>query len=380
MMKVIHLISGGDTGGAKTHVITLLKELKNHMDVMLVCMMEGEFAKEARKVGIPVTVIVQKQRYDLSIVKELKDMLKKGKYDILHCHGARANFIAAFLKVFISIPIITTVHSDYRLDFTESLYKKWIYTNINAIALRQLPYYIAVTENFKRLLIKRHFNPDRIFVTYNGIDMNTLLPKKDPDSFLQTYGLSYDKSNIYVGSAVRLHPVKGIDILLKAACRIIQKHPNVHFLIAGDGETRSEYEKQIHQYQLESNVHLLGHVRDIYSFYHMIDMHVLSSYSEGFPYVLLECARQKKATISSDVGGIPEMIEDQKSGLLFPVGDVDLLTTHIENLVSNPEKRKVLGDAFYQRVQEYFSAEQMVKEHMNIYSKIRKEVNDEIYR
>ena len=148
------------------------------------------------------------------------------------------------------------------MDFTESLYKKWIYTNINAIALRQLPYYIAVTENFKRLLIKRHFNPDRIFVTYNGIDMNTLLPKKDPDSFLRTYGLSYDKSNIYVGSAVRLHPVKGIDILLKAACRLF-KTSQCSLLIAGDGETKVNM-KQIHQYQL-NQMYIYWGVRDIYS-------------------------------------------------------------------------------------------------------------------
>ncbi len=372
MMKVIHLISGGDTGGAKTHVITLLKELKNHMDVMLVCMMEGDFTRAAREAGIPLTVVIQKKRYNLSIVKNLEKIVREGKYDLLHCHGARANFIAVFLKAFIDIPIVTTIHSDYRLDFTESLYKKWIYTNINSVALRRIPYQIAVTEDFKQLLEKRHFNPEQIFVTYNGIDMNSHLKVQDPSSFLKKYDLSYKEDEVYIGSAVRLHPIKGIEILLKAAQKVIRKYPFIHFLIAGEGETRSEYEKIIHQHKLESHVHLLGHVDDMVSFYNAIDIHVLSSYSEGFPYVLLECARQKKATISSKVGGIPEMIQHNHSGLLFPVGDVDCLAEYIEELALDPQKRKVLGETFYQEVKERFSAEQMVKQHIHIYEQIQK--------
>ena len=368
----MHLISGGDTGGAKTHVITLLKELKNQEDIMLVCLMEGDFSRDAKKAGIPVTVVAQKQRYDLTVVKKLKQLYDQGNYDLLHCHGARANFLAVFLRVWAKIPVVTTVHSDYRLDFDDSLYRKWIYTNINSIALRMIPYYIVVTENFKQLLVERHFDSERIYITYNGIQIdNQLSSVEDPAVFLKKHQIDYVEGCLYVGIVARLHPVKGIEVFLQAAKQIIQEYPNVKFLVAGNGECMAEYKTWVEKNNLTSFIFFLGHIADIESFYHTIDINVLTSYSEGFPYALLEAAQQKKATISSAVGGIPEMIEDQRSGYLFQPGDVEALVRYLKTLIESPEKRKVLGEQFYERVKEKFSATQMAESHVEIYKQIQ---------
>lgn len=371
-MKVMHLISGGDTGGAKTHVITLLKELKNQVDIMLVCLMEGEFSRDAKKAGIPVTVVEQKQRYDLTVVKKLKQLYEQGDYDLLHCHGARANFIAVFLRIWAKIPVVTTVHSDYRLDFDDSLYRKWIYTNINSVALRMLPYYIAVTDNFKQLLMKRNFNPERIYITYNGIQIDEQLPTvENPSVFLKKHQIDNFEDHLYIGIVARLHPVKGIEIFLQAAKQIIQEYPKVRFLLAGGGECMEEYKAWVQKNNLTSSIFFLGHITDIESFYHTIDINVLTSYSESFPYALLEAAQQKKATVSSAVGGIPEMIEDHRSGYLFPPGDVEALVSYLKELIESPDKRKALGEQFYERVKEKFSATQMAASHVEIYKQIK---------
>src|SRR5699024_5596397 len=143
-MKVLHLISGGDTGGAKTHIINLLTELDKIMDVKIICFLKGDFFHDLKGKGINIEVFKQKKRYDMSIVSQLREEIEREDYDIIHCHGARANFIAMFLKTKVKGPFITTIHSDYKLDFKDNPYKNIVYTAINTISLKKFDYYIAI--------------------------------------------------------------------------------------------------------------------------------------------------------------------------------------------------------------------------------------------
>ncbi len=114
-MKVIHLISGGDTGGAKTHVHMLLRNLTSHIDVTMVCFMDGPFAQEARELGIPTVIFPSNNIF--RTLRELKQFILDGGYDLIHCHGARGNMMGAFLRRSTGLPTVSTVHSDYRLDY-----------------------------------------------------------------------------------------------------------------------------------------------------------------------------------------------------------------------------------------------------------------------
>ena len=116
-IRVLHLISGGDTGGARTHVMNLINGLSESVFVMLVTLMESDFTEDAKKLKLPLTILNQKSRFDLSVTKEIESLVKKNKVNLIHVHGARANFISTFVKKsFPNIPIVTTVHSDYLLD------------------------------------------------------------------------------------------------------------------------------------------------------------------------------------------------------------------------------------------------------------------------
>ena len=137
-MKVIHLISGGDTGGAKTHVHSLLQGLDGKVELTMVCFMEGPFAQEARELGIP-TVVLPGHNVPRILCK-LKHMILTGKYDIIHCHGARGNMMGSLLRRMTGLPVITTVHSDYRLDYLGRFFSRLTYGTINTIALRTLDY------------------------------------------------------------------------------------------------------------------------------------------------------------------------------------------------------------------------------------------------
>ena len=113
-MKIIHMISGGDVGGAKTHVLSLLAGLNKTEDVHLICFTEGAFAQEARRLGIPTTVLCDGSL--LSVRRRILAMIRHDGYQIIHCHGARANLMGMLLRRRAGIPVISTIHSDYRLD------------------------------------------------------------------------------------------------------------------------------------------------------------------------------------------------------------------------------------------------------------------------
>lgn len=373
-MKVLHLISGGDEGGAKTHVLTLLDRLiKEGINIELLCIMEGRFTEDARKLGIPLKVISQEKRYDFKTILKIKKYIAEGKYDIVHCHGARANFIAFFIKGGLNITFITTMHSDYKLDFKDSFYKQAIFMPINAIALRKFDYILPVTKSFEKMLLKRGFKKEKMFVIYNGINFDKKINSIPRKEFLKKYDIPLKEGYTYVGIAARLQMVKGINHFLEGCKILLEQNEKIIFLIAGTGALEKQIKHFIKQNKLEKSIKLLGFIKDIDNFYNAIDINILTSYSESFPYSLLEGARMKKATIATNVGGIPEMIKDFETGILIKPYNANEIAEKIKFFAKDKSIMNEFGENFYKDVFENFSDIKMAKIHIEIYERILKE-------
>lgn len=376
-MKILHFISGGDSGGAKTHVLTLLSNLRKlNIDAQLLCIMEGIFTQEARELGIPVEVIPQTKRYDLSVLKQIVEYINQSGADLVHCHGARANYIYLMIKGRIKVPVITTLHSDYKLDFKDNWRKQMIYAPINSFALRRFKRVLTVTNAFKDMLIQRGFKAERLSVIYNGLDFNTILPCLPKEEFFNRLNIPYSPDKKYVGIAARLYAVKGVDVFLKAAKIIADKCDDIDFIVFGDGEMWDKCNDYVKENNLTDRVYMAGQITDpiiMNSFYRAIDVNTLTSYSESFPYALLEGARMKKATVATAVGGIPEMIEDSKSGYLVTSGDANMLADRMKRLCDDMNLNINMGNAFYERAKELFSVEKMAQTHIEIYNNVIKE-------
>lgn len=368
--KVLHLISGGDTGGAKTHVLSLIRELRQHIDVTLVCFMEGEFSRDARNMGLDIRVIPQKQRYDLGVLKGLRQMIGAEGFNVLHCHGARANFVASILRRSVRLPAMTTMHSDYRLDFQGSFYKNLVYTTLNAWALRGFDYYFAVSDNFSEMLVSRGFPEHKIFVIYNGIDFTATAVTCNREGFFREAGLDIPPEAPVVGIMGRLHPVKDHALFLRGAKAVLEQAPETHFLVAGDGDDKKKLVQLRDQLRLTERVHFLGHVDDPDNFMHALTINTLTSRSESFPLVLLEGARQKKPTVSADVGGVELLIRHGETGLLFPAGDTAAFAERVLNLLRDGETAQQLGENLYKHARDHFSLERLGDEHIRIYRQV----------
>lgn len=370
-MKILHLISGGDTGGAKTHVLSLIKELDKQIDAKIICFIEDEFYRDGKKLGINIEVYKQKKRYDLTIIKKLINEIKNNNYDIIHCHGARANFIAFLLNKFVNVPFITTIHSDYKLDFRDNFYKKIVYTFLNEISLKIFDYYIAVSSEFKRMLMDRGFDKDRIFTVYNGIDFDEEINIILKDKFLESYNIDFN-DKILVGILARLDLVKNHEMFIHAAAKVLDKRDDVRFIIAGDGNEKKRLTSLVEKLNIKDKIKFLGRVDKPDSFFNAIDINVLTSNSESFPYVILEGARQMKMIISTDVGGIKDLVKNNHNGFLINVGDYKKLAKLIDELLDDRDKIIELGNNLYKDAKENFSLSKMGKDHIEIYNLVIK--------
>ena len=371
-MKIMHLISGGDVGGAKTHVLSLLEGLRKTQQVRLVCFTEGEFAQDARRLGIDTLVM---QTGVAASLRALAEMIRRERFEIIHCHGSRANMIGAILRRKVNIPIVTTVHSDYRLDYMGRPLSRLTYGTINTLALRLFDYHIGVSDAMAQLLISRGFDPQTMFSIYNGVEFTGHEPKRSREEFFRSIGLQTDEDSVVFGIAARLNPVKDIATLIRAFSLAVQRCPQMRLVIAGDGEERKMLESLARELCPEGSCVFAGWVQDTDSFYAALDVNTLTSLSETFSYVLTEGARQRCATIATNVGGIPYIIENGVTGLLFEPKDVTTLSAHMVHMAENAAFRRQMGQNLYEKASAEFTVSATVERQIDIYQTILRRKN-----
>ncbi len=364
-MRVLHVISGGDTGGGKTHVLTLLSELQKRIDARLICFMEGPFATEARELGLSIEVLEQSGRQDLSVLRTMVERIRSQHIDVVHSHGARSNFLVALARPSIRVPMVTTLHSDYRLDFRGNPYKHLVYTTLNSLSLRFFDEYIVVSEELRRLLNRRGVEGKYIHSVRNYLFGRVKHVTRT--EFLTRSNLAELEGVPLVGVLGRLYPVKGQEVFLRAAAAVGAHFPEVRFLLGGDGDNRPALQALAKALGLGSRAVFLGHIDNPYDFLNVLDVHVLCSHSETFPYVILEAAALKKPTVATAVGSVPELIIDGETGLLVPPGDHRRLAGAVMALLRQPEYASQLGEELNVRAQPYFNPTAMAERHLEVY-------------
>lgn len=366
-MKVIHLISGGDTGGAKTHVHSLLQNLSRGMDITLVCFRGGPFAREAAELGIETRVC---SGGFFSALREVRRMIAEEGFELVHTHGSRANLAGAILRSTCGRPVVSTIHSDYRLDYMGRPAAAATYGVLNVLALRRIKYHVGVSDAMRDLLISRRFPRETTFAIYNGLDFSREPKRHDRAAFCARVGANVAPGDIVVGAAARLDPVKDLATLVRGFAAAREGHPELKLIIAGEGPERPALEALAEELGVRGAVTLAGWLDDMEEFYSALDINTLSSLSETFPYALTEGAAYRLPTVASAVGGIPRLIEDGKTGFLFAPGDWEKLGARLAQLASDPGLRERLGAAVHERAAREFSVEATCREQRAVYEEI----------
>jgi glycosyltransferase involved in cell wall biosynthesis len=231
----------------------------------------------------------------------------------------------------------------------KSIYK-FIYSRADKI--------ISVSKESKQNCVKwLRVSPDKIEVIYNGVDtyeINSMASQKAklPDSYNPEL-----PTIVFTGSMVHR---KGVDILLEAFSKVCLKW-RVNLVLIGEGEKLLEYKELSKKLNVSENVYFVGEHVNPFPFMNLGSIFVLPSRGEGFPNVVLEAMSLKKAVIASDCKTGPREIIDQSNGTLIPVGDVEELSTSLENYIIHEEIRKKHSEEAYKTIQKKFSLEKQLE-------------------
>ncbi len=196
-------------------------------------------------------------------------------------------------------------------------------------------------------------------VIYAGADTNTPTPSRDAAD-----------SELVLGVAGRLIPLKGIDHLLCAAAALQAEFPQLRIEIAGSGSERANLEASVARLGLSGRVKFLGWVDEIRSALLRWDVFVLPSLEEGFPIAALEAMAAGLPVVASSVGGVPELVVDGNTGWLVPPAGVEPLTSRLRTLLRDPEQRRKMGAAGRNRVREQFSLNLMTQGFSQLYDEL----------
>lgn len=361
-MTILHLISGGETGGSKNHLISLLQQFSTE-EVVLGVMQEGQLSKEAREAGIETIVFNQTSRYDLSFIKKLVSYIRENQIGIIHTHGPRANFFVFLIMHILPFHWFTTIHSDPSKDFIKGGVKGKIFTAINMRVIGKIDHFFAVSHRFGDMLEGFGVQSNKISIIYNGISFEephvTVVERKD-------LGLNTD--DFVVTMVARYHPIKNHPLAFEAVTQLRNEGIPIQLLAIGDGPERKHLEqlKQGKEY-----IHLTGFRQDIHACLNVSDCLLLTSDSESFPLVLLEAARAKIPVVTTDVGGVHALLPSEEYGIIAPIGDVEQVTNALRQLYTLKVSGAIetIGENLYHHAKESFSLEQLELDTRNAYKK-----------
>ncbi|MGG5255337.1 glycosyltransferase [Neobacillus sp. SM06] len=365
-MKVLHLNAGNETGGGMVHILSLLKELKKEEDQFILGLLEkGVFYKKAIDAGIDTITFEQASRYDFTILFKLVAYIKKENIDILHTHGARANLYGYFISKMTRVTWMTTIHSDPRNDFLGRGLLGGIFTKLHLAVLKKPDHFFAISKRFTEML--KHFGVDqeKISTIYNGINFQQA--HKGKQTSLKDLNLSPEDFIIIM--VARFDPVKRHELAVEVVKKFAAQYPSVKVLLVGDGSTKPKIEELVAQEGLENHIIFLGYREDVAALFRLADVTLLLSKTESFPLVLLESSREKTPVITTDVGGVNDMIPDQTFSIVLKDDKVPTILNALEHVLKLKEENRLddMGDKFYHYTSVRFSLNAFEKSVYNIY-------------
>lgn len=362
--RILHIIGGGEIGGAEQHVLSLLKGLdRTHFTPYLACLTHGPFADLTHKNNIPTQTFSMRYPLDLSPLPCLIRWTRQNKINLVHTHGSRANLLGRLGARWLGIPSLTTVHSSLAHDYLSS-WSARVALGLERLTLPLTSGIIAVSEYLAEEVNLR--GGQNLETIYNG---QSPISFEDPPSsrqqFRKQWGIPADA--LVLGTIGRLHPTKGQTYLIKAASRLRLKFPNLHLLLIGDGPLRQDLELELHRNTIPHTI--TGYLPQAYEALPAMDVFILPSISEGMGLVLLEAMQAGVPIVASAVGGIPEVIRAGKDGLLVPSGDVTGFTEACDSIIEDPNLAKSLIHSGQNRWP-MFSIENMVSKTEQVYTRL----------
>jgi len=364
-MKVLHLISSGGMYGAEAVVATLASDLQNRGEDTIVGIFDNahrpkiDASDRIEKAGIRVIRIPCSGRADRQTVRAIRRLMRTEQIDILHSHGYKADIYGYLAARRLSIPIIATRHNQRGLGHTFAIR---LYEFVDILVLRHFNAVAAVSDLIAEELCRAGVAPKKVTVIGNGIDLSRFVGASPTLSKELNKG-----QRLFIGTAGRLIPQKGIEYFLMAASEVLKEFPTLLFGIVGEGLHRSALEGLMRDLDIERSVVFTGPRADMPNVYASFDIFVLPSLEEGMPMTVLEALASGLPVIATKVGAVAKLVFPNQTGILVQPSEAGGLSAALISLIRDPELRARLGQNGRSLVQNEYSSSVMAQRYQRLY-------------
>lgn len=346
VLHAIRTVDARQTGGAEELLLLLAPALKERGRIEPAILLlrkpapdadpQKDFGTRARSLDLDVLPMQELQMRP----GWMGQLLRRERVAIVHVHGQRANYFVWLMRRLFPrrwgrVPMVATVHGWVQDNFVRK-----VVTWLEFVTLRDCAHVITVSEKQRRTLLDKGFSPERVSVVRPGIPYLAAeglhrATEAERRTALERWGLPADA---YVITAVgRLSTEKRFDLYLQACAKLAHSIPEARFLLVGGGKQEANLKALATELGLDDRLTFTGLTREMSSIYAATDLLMLTSDTEGTPHVLLEAMGSDIPVVSTAVGGIPEFVTTEESGLLVPPGDSDALAEAASRIYNDPQ-------------------------------------------
>ncbi len=359
MPTILHTESSQGWGGQEGR---LLREAIGLRDkgwrVIIACQPGSGIQREAQKAKFDCFTFTMKNSTDTKAVRELIKLFKREAVDLTVTHSSIDSWLSGWAGCLARPkPVIVRVR-----HLAGGIHTRLVYTKLcDAI--------VAVSKDIERHMVEnKGIRADKIHIIHSGIDTAKFnLPEK-PTHLRKRWGVKPEE--VLIGTVAVLRNKKGHRFLIRAAVDVLKQHPDTKFLFVGGGPKETEIRQEIAAKGLRNKFILTGTRQDIPEILNSMDIFVLPSQMEALGQAIAEAMAAGLPVVASNVGGIPELALDGKTGYLVPHSDSKALASAINKLLANPRTAKEMGQAGQKYVQQKFDCRHMIDKTAQLYRQL----------
>lgn len=359
-MKVLHLSSEKGWRGGEQQIAYLLDELaKADVENFVLARRSSEFEQYCEKKNIPVTGVAFKSSVDIRTAKAVKTACLQNKIDLVHMHSSKSHSLGVLSAVLgNSVPLILS----RRVDFVpkDNWVTRWKY---NHPAIKKI---LCVSRKIESIMREYVADPAKCVTVYSGIDLNRF--DVNHGRILRTeFNLPEDR--IIIGNSSALEDHKDYKTFIHTIDILIKKNLPVNGFIMGSGSVENELRELVKKLSLDGHVIFTGYRRDIKDILPGLDIFLMTSTEEGLGTSVLDAFAAGVPVVATAAGGIPEMVQHEKTGLLAPVRDAVKLAENVERLINDGELKTLISQGALRLVQTFSketTAEKTLAHYMDV--------------
>jgi L-malate glycosyltransferase len=360
-MKVLHLSSEKGWRGGEQQIAYLISELtKAGVENIVAARKNSTFEKYCVQQNIPVSGVPFKSSVDIRTARAIKSLCSENDVSLVHMHSAKSHSLGVLSAVMgNSVPLILS----RRVDFIpkDSWFTRWKY---NHPSIRKV---VCVSEKISSILKHYMKVPEKIVTVHSGVDLSKFDNPPSINKLREEFKIPSEK--FLVGNSSALEGHKDYFTFLRTIGILVRKQLPVKGIIMGSGSLEKELQEFARENSLEDHILFTGFRKDIVDLIPGLDVFLMTSSEEGLGTSVLDAFLAKVPVVATNAGGIPEMVIHERSGLLAPVGNADLLAENVERMIHDKSLQSQIISGALERVK-MFSKENTARKTLEIYKQV----------